>query len=193
MLERILKAFCCVEGTPGYFQGMNDLGSVAIRVMAGDEARAFMCFEGLIGQMTFFNQEFPTGIWDMFERVAAVLRKCDPELLDSLMQCTTNSTQWVWLLPAAMLFLVREASTLEDTSRLWESSWVAECGASEFQVLALTALLGLHKPQLIALSELHELVQYSNSIRGTVETLAVVARAQALLKTVGMKLAIEHS
>ena len=78
VLRNMLRCYCCVEGSKGYYQGMNSVAAVMLwlvdfsgahelndylcSALGGDESIAFWCFRKLIQtHMPAFDADFPLG------------------------------------------------------------------------------------------------------------------------------------
>jgi len=131
----------------GYVQGMNDLLSVILMVMEGDEVDSFWCFKGLMdkvgdGFMLKINSRKstssnPRGIQKHLSVLAELIRQTDGKFYGYLKSkdCLSMLFCFRWL-----LILFKREFDLNDLKPMWEAIW-SEYHTSDYQLFVALAIL----------------------------------------------------
>eukprot|EP00035_Acanthoeca_spectabilis_P023014 m.447160 g.447160 ORF g.447160 m.447160 type:complete len:702 (+) comp19477_c0_seq1:71-2176(+) len=180
-LGAILCTWCMYNFDLGYVQGMSDLAAVILSVV-DDEVVAFWCFVGLMDTVHGAQVNFATdqlGMKGHLEDLATLLRFVDPQMMSSLeaSQCGNMYFTFRWLL----IFLKREFS-VPDIKVLWEVMWTKHL-SHKYHIFMCFAILEMHKSELIG-KEFDEMLQFINSLTGTVDPIKVLCCAESLCRHV---------
>lgn len=160
---------------------MSDLAAVILSVV-DDEVVAFWCFVGLMDTVHGAQVNFATdqlGMKGHLEDLATLLRFVDPQMMSSLeaSQCGNMYFTFRWLL----IFLKREFS-VPDIKVLWEVMWTKHL-SHKYHIFMCLAILEMHKSELIG-KEFDEMLQFINSLTGTVDPIKVLCCAESLCRHV---------
>ena len=170
LLRQMLLAHCVLERSWGYFQGMADVGQVAIKVAregGASEGGAFRLLRGLLlNTADNWAHADLDGIWQQHRTVFAVLRLVDRPLanrlaaLDSTADAgSTGKQPLAFLFGVVFLRLKRELCDLEEVMRLWEVCWAT---SEHFHLLVVAALVRSQRKAILSrqtrrAAELHQL------------------------------------
>jgi len=121
-LVNVLSAYAVHDPESGYCQGMSDLASVFVQIMA-DDAVAFGCFERLMrdARQNFRHDE--AGIKQQLHRVSRLIADMDPKLHAKL--DTLGAADCTFAYRMVVVMLRRELS-MQEALTLWEVKWAAE-------------------------------------------------------------------
>jgi len=160
----------------GYVQGMSDLAAVILSVV-DDEVTAFWCFIGLMDTVHGANSNFATdqqGMKGQLDDLATLVRFVNPSMMASFdeMGCGNMYFAFRWLL----IFLKREF-TVPDVIRLWETMWTWHL-TPKFHIFLCLAILEMHKDEIVN-KDFDEMLQYVNSLAGSMDATAVLCHAEA--------------
>ncbi|KAH3760973.1 TBC1 domain family member 17 [Pelomyxa schiedti] len=179
MLFEILLTYSHFNSDCGYMQGMNDLCSVILEVMDGDEVATFWCFKGLMDRMEMnFHKDQPA-IREQLDAIRDILEVIDPRLFSHLKSSGSESLYFCyrWL-----LVLFKREFSFDTVKHIWETIW--SHSSPTFQLFIALAILTQHRDQLMqADMKYDEILQFINGLAGKLSADKVLAQAESLFFT----------
>eukprot|EP01102_Stenamoeba_stenopodia_P006631 TRINITY_DN1830_c0_g1_i8.p1 TRINITY_DN1830_c0_g1~~TRINITY_DN1830_c0_g1_i8.p1 ORF type:complete len:604 (-),score=141.42 TRINITY_DN1830_c0_g1_i8:24-1835(-) len=147
LLSDILLTYSTFNFDLGYVQGMNDLLSVVLMVMEGDEVDSFWCFKGLMDRMAdgFMlkinsrkqTSNHPRGIQKHLSILADLIRQTDGKFYSYLKSkdCLSMLFCFRWL-----LIIFKREFELNELKPMWEAVW-SDYYSSTYQLFIALAIL----------------------------------------------------
>eukprot|EP00897_Mesotaenium_endlicherianum_P007848 jgi/Mesen1/7091/ME000369S06414 len=135
-LVAILEAYAVHDPEIGYCQGMSDLLSPFVALIA-DDSEAFWCYERFMRKV---RQNFRTdevGIRRQLDAISAILRDAEPQIFRHLRSIQAEDCLFVYRM---VVVLLRRELSFEQTLCLWEVVWADEAAANAMEATAASAV-----------------------------------------------------
>ena len=168
VLRSLLLAHCVLQPQWGYFQGMSDIGCVALKAAADAGCPDVNAFGLLHGMLLHSADNWTSadlgGVWRQHRAMRAILQIVDRKLAQKLAYCdgqmgsTAEQMPYAFLFGAVFLRLQRELVSLEEAMRLWEVSWAI---GGHFHIVVLVAFVRSQRRAImrpgVGSAEVHQL------------------------------------
>nr|CAB3266828.1 TBC1 domain family member 15 [Phallusia mammillata] len=176
LLNDILMTYVMYNFDLGYVQGMSDLLSPILEVLAG-EVDAFWCFVGFMNIVQHNFDVNQMGMKTQLKNLRVLIQFLDPKFWDHLVDKESSNLYFCfrWLL----IRFKREFS-FEDVQTLWEVSWTG-LPCPNFHLLICLALLDTEKQKLMQPEcGFTEILKHVNDLSGSIDLEATLRKAEGL-------------
>lgn len=178
-LHRILLTYSFFNFDIGYVQGMNDLVSVLLIVMHGNELEAYWCFKGLMDRMMDNFKKDQIGIHSQLTQLARIVQYLDPPLYAHLVarRATNMFFCFRWV-----LILFKREFPLPDVQRIWEIIWADFFGSHHHLFVCLAMLEASRGPILEEDLEFDEILRHMNEQSMKMDATHILEQADVLYR-----------
>eukprot|EP01105_Mastigella_eilhardi_P017944 TRINITY_DN4138_c0_g1_i2.p1 TRINITY_DN4138_c0_g1~~TRINITY_DN4138_c0_g1_i2.p1 ORF type:complete len:560 (-),score=100.36 TRINITY_DN4138_c0_g1_i2:68-1747(-) len=181
-LAHVLLTYTNYNFDLGYVQGMNDLASVVLEVMRGDEVDGFWCFKGLMDRVEANFSKDQAGMTEQLAALSQIVAACDPPLYERLRAAGTESMLFCfrWLL----LHFKREFS-FDTVKTLWEVAWSHPTPCFHLFVAAAVVLYKM-RPHIMGAggaAGFDELMEHANALSDTMALEPLLTAAERVYCT----------
>lgn len=175
ILNDILMTYTQYDFDLGYVQGMNDILSVILILMDGDEVDAFWCFVGLMNHIKGNFEMDQLSMTTQLAGVGRLLRFLDPDLMEHFERQHSGDMFFCfrWL-----LILFKREFAVGTLWPVWETlftNWL--CG--DYMQFLCVAVLQIHRDALRALG-FEDILKFVNELGGTLQPDLVLSAAFSL-------------
>jgi len=189
LMYRVLMSYMMWNFDLGYCQGMSDLLSPLIVVLAGAEglpggdsdacdaveADCFWCFDRLMGMVGANFDQDQSGMHAQLLALARLLEALDPPLFQHLQRVSADNVffafRWV-------LCLFKRELRYEDVLRYWDALW---SGRPDFLLFCCVAVLRWHKSTILDEAlDFEEMLRLVQDLAGKIDVERMLQDARVL-------------
>ncbi|XP_044733029.1 TBC1 domain family member 15 [Chrysoperla carnea] len=180
LLSDILMTYVMYNFDLGYVQGMSDLLSPILCLMA-NEVEAFWCFTGFMEKVGHNFDLDQAGMKEQLMQLHTLLAFVDPELTRYLDEHDSGNMffcfRWI-------LVLFKREFSQHDIMRLWEVLWT-DLPCKNFHLLISIAILDTEKEKLIGRNfGFTEILKHINDLSQHIELQWMIAKAEGIYQQI---------